>query len=187
MKEVEEQLLVALKNKSLFDPSFFTKSTRAELQDVAHLVQRFLQTLGKICQEFSARSQMLSEQRTASPGVVGLLGGFTSTPWGKIDTHTASASLKKYIQTLTLPGAMPELYDGDGERLGCLLTKVARPARSCRVGPPRRPQAKKTCIALHCAQCAIARNEHPGSNKYLFYVKLRGTCTVVTWPLTQPS
>ena len=56
VKEVEEQLLVALKNKSLSDPSFYSKSTRVELQDVAHLVKRFKQKLGEIFQEFSAKS-----------------------------------------------------------------------------------------------------------------------------------
>ena len=54
VKEVEWQLLVALKNKSLSDPSFYSKSTRVERQDVAHLVKRFKQKLGETFEEFSA-------------------------------------------------------------------------------------------------------------------------------------
>ena len=117
IKEVEEQLLVALKNKSLSDNSFLSKSTRVELEDVAHLVKRFKQKLGVTFKEFSAKGTNAFGTSYAVARRSGAPGGFTSTPWKKVDTERVSDTLKKYIQTLTLDGAMPELFDDAGERL----------------------------------------------------------------------
>ena len=110
-------MLVALKSKSLSDPSFYSKSTRVELQDVAHLVKRFKQKLGGAFQEFSAKGTNVFGTNHTVARRSGAAGGFTSTPWKKVDTERVSDALKKYIQTLTLDGAMPELFDDAGERL----------------------------------------------------------------------
>ena len=110
-------MLVALENKSLSDPSFYSKSTRVELQDVAHLVKRFKQKLGVTFEEFSAKGTNAFGTSYAVARRSGAPGGFTSTPWKKVDTERVSDALKKYIQTLTLDGAMPELFDDAGERL----------------------------------------------------------------------
>jgi len=117
IKEVEEPLMVALKKKSLADPSFFSKSTRVEPADVKHLVQRFEETLGKTWTEFAAKKSnpfgtnyTIATRRggAATPNTV---------PWNKVDNERVSASLKKYIQSLTQDGGMPVLYDDDGIRL----------------------------------------------------------------------
>ena len=126
VKEVEEQLLVALRNKSLSDPSLISKSTRVDLADVQHLVKRFKQVLGKTWKEFSAKEGNPFGTKYRIDRRSGAAGGSSSLPWEIVDKERVSKTLEKYIQTLTLPGAMPELYDERGQRQAVQPPPIAR-------------------------------------------------------------
>ena len=122
----KNKLTTTFGGKSLSDPSCISKSTQVNLADVKHLAQRFKQVLGKTREEFSAKKGNPFGTKYRIARRSGAAGGSSSLPWEIVDKERVSPSLEKYIQNLTLPGAMPRLYDELGQEQAVRPPPVAR-------------------------------------------------------------